>query len=390
MISSYTAYSGATTNLGNRSFPRSPFRFRLMMLSESNGIQLPTEPLTNGTYKTVNFWDPDVMVTYPDSIPMWEFDPVEVVPRQRPVYRHTEIAAPEQQIFSDENINIATLKSFLEQNNLALVISRNMTTRDGADTQQPYNLRVANTNTQTIGNGGKIYDIAHLQFFQGDQLRAYSSHSSGRRVLAVPMHDDEHNLPNPNGPEGSVKIGSDGSMAAFVPARRALSWQLTDTTGSGVVRERYWVTFQLGEIRTCAGCHGVNTADQAGNPTAENPPEALRDLMQHYQSITGITDKDSQATLSQDIDLLGNYPNPFNPATTIKYQLAASRPVTLKIYDTLGRDIRTLVNERQNAGAYQVAWDGKDNAGRAVSSGVYFYQLSSENLKQTRQMFLIR
>jgi hypothetical protein len=81
------------------------------------------------------------------------------------------------------------------------------------------------------------------------------------------------------GPTGSVALGTDGSMAAFVPARRALSWQLTSPTGEAVVRERNWVSFQAGEIRTCPVCHGVNTVDQAGHPTPTNPPEALRTLL---------------------------------------------------------------------------------------------------------------
>jgi len=68
--------------------------------------------------------------------------------------------------------------------------------------------------------------------------------------------------PDPSGPPASVAIATDGSVAAFVPARRALSWQMTDPAGGPVVRERYWVTFQSGEIRTCANCHGINRRQQ--------------------------------------------------------------------------------------------------------------------------------
>src|SRR5262249_33893249 len=130
-------------------------------------------------------------------------------------------------------------------NNLALVVSRNVTTRDAADRQQPFNLRIAGTNTQTVGNGGKIYDLSYIQFFQGDQVRGIGGTSApkpGRRVLAQPMHDAAVRNPTVAGsPFGSVALGEDGSMAAFVPARRAMSWQLTDNKGVGVVRERFWV-----------------------------------------------------------------------------------------------------------------------------------------------------
>jgi hypothetical protein len=72
-------------------------------------------------------------------------------------------------------------------------------------------------------------------------------------------------------------------MAGLVHARRATSWQLTDGAGTPVVRERYWLSFQPGEIRTCASCHGVNERDQIGASTPTNQPEALRRLLQHLK-----------------------------------------------------------------------------------------------------------
>lgn len=74
-------------------------------------------------------------------------------------------------------------------------------------------------------------------------------------------------------------------MAAFVPARRALTWQMTSSDLSPVVRERYWVTFQPGEIRVCTSCHGVNTADHLGNPAPTNSPLALRRLIEHWKGL---------------------------------------------------------------------------------------------------------
>jgi hypothetical protein len=84
-----------------------------------------------------------------------------------------------------------------------------------------------------------------------------------------------------------VAIAADGSIAAFVPARRALSWQLTDANGVPVVRERYWLTMQPGEVRVCGSCHGVNTHDQAGEAPPTNPPLALRQLLTHWQATFG-------------------------------------------------------------------------------------------------------
>jgi hypothetical protein len=63
-----------------------------------------------------------------------------------------------------------------------------------------------------------------------------------------------------------------------------MTWQMTTPTGEPVVRERYWVTFQPGEIRTCANCHGVNRKDQMGRGPATNPPLALREFLRHWKA----------------------------------------------------------------------------------------------------------
>ena len=87
-----------------------------------------------------------------------------------------------------------------------------------------------------------------------------------------------------------------------------------------------------------------------------------------------------------------NFPNPFNPDTTIKYDLAESADVTLQIYNVLGQVIRTLVaSETQNAGRYQIRWNGMDDRGVPVSSGVYFYQISAEGkFQHVRKLMLLK
>ena len=89
--------------------------------------------------------------------------------------------------------------------------------------------------------------------------------------------------------------------------------------------------------------------------------------------------------------LFQNYPNPFNPQTTISYQLPSSINVSLIIFDVLGQEVQTLVNENKSAGCNSVTWDGKDNWGQPVSSGVYFYQLKAGNeFLQTKKLLLIK
>ncbi len=85
-----------------------------------------------------------------------------------------------------------------------------------------------------------------------------------------------------------------------------------------------------------------------------------------------------------------NYPNPFNPSTTISYRLNESGQTTLRIYSITGKPVRTLVSSIQVSGEYHVCWDGCDNSGEPVASGVYVYRLKSGNTSQTRQMLLLK
>ena len=88
--------------------------------------------------------------------------------------------------------------------------------------------------------------------------------------------------------------------------------------------------------------------------------------------------------------LLQNFPNPFNPETTIKYNLAESADVHLQIYNVVGQVVRTLVAERQSAGRYQVRWNGTDDRGMAVSSGIYFYHVSAGKFQDVRKLMLLK
>jgi hypothetical protein len=88
--------------------------------------------------------------------------------------------------------------------------------------------------------------------------------------------------------------------------------------------------------------------------------------------------------------LFENYPDPFNPATTIKYQIAEASHVTLKIYNVIGQEIRTLIDEVQDAGIHETRWDGKDYIGHTVPSGVYLYRLQAGEVFEIKKMTLLR
>ena len=260
-------------------------RLRLLVRAAARGLYRAGAPLTPGIRAEVSWWTPAGPQSFNGAL--WELDAVELRPRPLPPRTAAALEAPERAVLAEEQVSEAALRAWLRRRDLALIVTRDQTSRDRADLQQPFNLQVpggVRTVSKTMP-GGKVYDIAHFQIFQGDQLRAYPGRP-GRRVIAQPLHDaGAANPANPQGPAGSVRIAADGSSAAFVPARRALTWQTTDRAGTPIVRERNWISFQAGEMRTCASCHGTNTANQAGLAAPLNKPQALRDLLKYWKTL---------------------------------------------------------------------------------------------------------
>ena len=99
---------------------------------------------------------------------------------------------------------------------------------------------------------------------------------------------------------------------------------------------------------------------------------------------------DEEINTPKKFALQQNYPNPFNPSTTITYELAKPVNVTLRVYDISGRLIRTIVNDMQKAGRYEVQWDGKNDAGNQVASGMYFLRMQTPGFTKIRKMTLVR
>jgi subtilisin family serine protease len=89
-------------------------------------------------------------------------------------------------------------------------------------------------------------------------------------------------------------------------------------------------------------------------------------------------------------ELKGNYPNPFNPETTIRFNLSENSLVNLVIYNNRGQIVRNLVSDAREAGSHSVIWNGTDNTGRSVSSGVYYYRMQAGNYTETRKMVLMK
>jgi hypothetical protein len=150
----------------------------------------------------------------------------------------------------------------------------------------------------------------------------------------------------------------------------------TAFTGEGVLTQ---VTFT-------ANFNGVLTADMLGIERVSLVNGAFVKENLVIEDSAGLPINDIPAVFS----LGQNFPNPFNPTTTINFGLPEDSKVTLKIFDILGRHVDTLVNGAYAPGNYSVVWDATDKYGRAVSAGVYFYTINAGTFHTTQKMLLIK
>ncbi len=181
-----------------------------------------------------------------------------------------------------------------------------------------------------------------------------------------------------------------GSESDFVLARYNNNGSLDSTFHyDGIVRTDFGSTNDIAydaalmlygkRIVAVGSSSGSNSSDIAIAVYNSSPPPV------------SVNNQDNSSLIKQ-FKLSQNYPNPFNPTTTIKYTIsydktlhATSQPVQLKVYDMLGREIATLVNEKQPAGTYQINFNGSN-----LSSGIYYYTLKTNNFVKTKNMILIK
>ena len=342
LMASHTANTFNDKNLGTGSQPQSRFDFRLKTLKLSGNVWVSDSLITNSISKSVTYWDPNQSVSYNGVL--WEIDPVEVRARTIPNRRVSTLAGPEQQVFAEEGVDETTFRNDMKQKGIALIVSRNVVHRDKTDHQQPFFLKVHNSPTQSANANGKIYDAAHFQLYQADMIRGMHWGGSvaatpGRRVLPQFMHDTAVTFNPPTSGETpfTVKIASDGSIASFVPARRAISWAIVDSSFNTSVRERYWITTQPGEIRVCASCHGTNDEALSNpDPAPQNKPIALRGLLQYWKSSHSIGVPQLTSPASDSIGVLLDHKlvwQPVSGATTYRLQLSKFSNLSIPIID---------------------------------------------------------
>lgn len=163
--------------------------------------------------------------------------------------------------------------------------------------------------------------------------------------------------------------------------------KITQTNSTGFFQARdyaKWMTFEFSKQNFQYTIQGI-----------QNWPDSTVTMQVMIEPVVNISD----TPIMEHFTLLANYPNPFNSTTVFSWQLARQNDaagqavgskVELKIFNLLGQNLRTLVNERQEAGYHSAVWDGRDEKNREVSSGVYIYEFVAGNHRETRKMLLLR
>ncbi|MFP5246183.1 MAG: hypothetical protein ACLGH0_05770, partial [Thermoanaerobaculia bacterium] len=225
LLAVHTAETRGDTNIGTGGNPQSRYDFRIKPLAvQQDGFYLPGAPITGGIQASVSYWSPDNLVQWSGTL--WELSPVEIRPRAIPGKATTPLEAPELAAFVQAGVDVEQFRQYLIDRNLALIVTRDVTTRDKADRQQPFNLRVPGGVSHIVNPAQKVYDVTRLQLYQADQIRGIGSTPhptdpalvtggrAGRRVLARTMHDPAAIAANPTATvsqQGSVTLALDGS-----------------------------------------------------------------------------------------------------------------------------------------------------------------------------------
>ena len=159
-------------------------------------------------------------------------------------------------------------------------------------------------------------------------------------------------------------------------------------------RDRYIVIDHRGIVRyrtPATGRLGTSFDDMAIRSAITTSLDELKMALQaDAQAAADMESGGDMTAVPGSFALIGNYPNPFNANTEIRLQLAKAGPVALTIYDVQGRLVRGLWSGLLAAGAHQLSWDGRDEAGRAAATGIFLYRLQSVGQSETRKMLLLR
>ncbi len=233
-----------------------------------------------------------------------------------------------------------------------------------------------------VGQNAKIFFTAQTEVRIEDKLaidqKSYVGSQTGSGIGASEIIFYVNGINGNSGNLGAnpkaVKIGQNCTLQANIYAPNGTLWirQKSNATGAYIAKDVI-----VGQKVTMA----LNSAFGSINATVNIAKLGTNSLQ---------SDKLSTSLIPESFALHQNYPNPFNPSTTISFQIPENSFVKLKIYNSLGQELRNLLNGFIEAGIHELQWDGKNEFGIPVSSGIYLYTLQSNKFKALKKMLLVR
>lgn len=227
-----------------------------------------------------------------------------------------------------------------------------------------------------------------------------------------PVQEDEaQNHPQPETDNSTPKPATDERLLTLVPGEGY--WAVVTNDRTGILSGDLFIAGLRGEAQMGADLEdyliAFKTTDNglrvvfAGAEAVWGDGELLRLYPESSQGeiqliaarfndgrLIGRIEENAARVLPMSYALHANIPNPFNPETTIRFELPARNRTRLQIYDMLGQHVRTLIDGDMPVGAHRTVWDGHDDMGRSMASGIYLYRLQAGNFTQTRRMLLLK
>lgn len=237
--------------------------------------------------------------------------------------------------------------------------------------------------------GGDIGGVTRLYAFEATEPGAYE------QVYQIDIIGLSSFI---NGKMRYVDLDGDGNKELFLTNANLSFGFKYDGDGN------YYMDFvipapRLDSIYTTQNLERIDIADLDGNGVMEIVPQYFLSkgwpASYEYRSVFLKRDKlsnieDQETTPPTEYQIYQNYPNPFNPSTTVKFEINQLSNVTIKVYNILGKEIKLLLQENLPTGEHTVQWDGTDNEGSPLPSGVYFIQMTAGNFRQSIKAILLK
>lgn len=190
----------------------------------------------------------------------------------------------------------------------------------------------------------------------------------------------------------SIDFNGDGKRDVFFNTMDGKGIMIIDVVNNTTVFEWADANISKAEFDVLSDVDGDGSLELVFHTQAGGiPPDPY--IYKTYVYSTGLTtsaNDGNNKTTPMEYRLEQNFPNPFNPTTTIRYSLTSPEKVSIRIYDVSGQLLKEFNNEHSQSGDYDVVWDGKNNFGEKVSSGAYFYQLNVGNYTGAKKMILLK